>query len=285
MFNSLLDELHRPAPPASEIRNIPIRSIAPNPYNPRRNFDQQEIAALAASIQEDGLLQPIVVRPSPIGLGFELISGQRRLLVFQQLEKSTIPAIIRDVDDQTAAALAIVENVQRQDVSIIEVAEGYYRLKTMFGLKQDEIAQLIGKSRSAVANALRVLRLPFSIRRLIRKGKLKEGHARVLLSVKHPETRQRLAWLAAQNSWTVRKLARAARLANHKRQKARAARAKTKMVYVADERLAELAKQWGTPIHLFRAGERGEIHIIFNSHEDFEWLFNTITHQSVDEVI
>lgn len=285
ILGDLLDAGHRSPHKSTEVRDVPVRSIAPNPYNPRRSFDEREIAVLAASIKQNGLLQPIIVRPSPTGLGFELVSGQRRLLAFGLLGKESIPAVIRELDDRTTLAFTIVENIQRQDLNIIEIAEGYHQLTTTFGLTQSEVAQLVGKSRSAVANILRVRRLPFPIRLLLREGRLKEGHARVLLSVEHPGTQLRLAQAAARESWTMKELSRAAHHANRKRRNARASRAKDEVVQIVDERFLKLSQQWGVSIELFKTGDKGEIHLMFDGHEDFERLFKIITGRDVADVV
>lgn len=189
-----------PAPNATEafdgttaggLLRLPIDRIRPNPFQPRQRFDEEELEELAASIRENGLLQPIVVRNTPDG--YELIAGERRFRAAQRAGLQEVPAVVRDVDDREALELALIENLQRTDLNPIEEALAYERLRTQFGLTQDEIALRVGKHRSTIANALRLLRLPEDIQHDIAAGRLTPGHARALLAVQSPEEQRRLA--------------------------------------------------------------------------------------------
>ncbi|MCX8071769.1 MAG: ParB/RepB/Spo0J family partition protein [Candidatus Binatia bacterium] len=187
---------------AGSLLRIPIDQIRPNPFQPRQNFSAEELEALAESIREQGLLQPVVVRPA--GSGYELVAGERRLRAAQRAGLTEIPATVREVDDRTALELALIENLQRADLDPIEEAQAYERLRTQFGLTQDEIASRVGKHRSTVANALRLLRLPEDIQREISAGRLTAGHARALLAVRSPEEQRRLAREFLQQGVSVR---------------------------------------------------------------------------------
>jgi len=166
---------------------IPIEQVTRNPNNPRRNFVEEELNDLAASIREHGIVQPVVVRPSPRGdATYELIAGERRWRAAQKAGLIQIPAIVRDVDDRTALELAIIENVQRADLNPIEEALGYQQLIEEHDYLQVDLAQIIGKSRSHVANTLRLLKLPEEVQQLLGEGALSAGHARCLVTAPDP---------------------------------------------------------------------------------------------------
>lgn len=200
-----------PAPPAGEasapataesLVQLPLDRVQPNPLQPRQHFDDTELEELAASIRDHGLLQPIVVRARDDG--YELIAGERRFRAAQRAGLREIPAVVRDADDRDALELALIENLQRADLDPIEEARAYERLRTQFGLTQDEIAARVGKHRSTIANALRLLRLPEDIQQEIAAGHLTPGHARALLAVDSPEEQRRLAREFQQRGVTVR---------------------------------------------------------------------------------
>jgi ParB family chromosome partitioning protein len=176
-----------PAKPVAGDRSLGIDLIQRNPANPRRQFSETEVSELAASIREHGIVQPIVVRPSRNVSGqYEIIAGERRWRAAQQAGLSEIPVIIREADDRTALELAIVENVQRADLNPLEEAMGYQRLVDDHGYTQNDLAQVIGKSRSHVANTLRLLRLPDGVQALVNDGTLSAGHARSLITLDDP---------------------------------------------------------------------------------------------------
>jgi ParB family chromosome partitioning protein len=173
-----------PQPVAAD-RRLPIDLVSPNPRNPRRHFDDAELADLAHSIREHGVVQPVVVRP--VGGRYEIIAGERRWRAAQKAGISELPVIIRDVNDRVALELAIVENVQRADLNPLEEAQGYQQLIDEHGYSQADLGQVIGKSRSHVANTLRLLRLPEAVRGMIVDGTLSAGHARTLITAEEPE--------------------------------------------------------------------------------------------------
>ena len=160
------------------LRELPIGSVKPNPYQPRTSMDEGALDELVASIQASGLLQPVVVRPRDGG--YELIAGERRWRAVTRLGWTKIPAVVKDVDDQTLLTLALIENLQRDDLSPMDEAAGYQRLAAEFKLPQGEIARLVGRNRSTVANLLRLLQLPTEVQAMVHDRRLSEGHARAL---------------------------------------------------------------------------------------------------------
>ena len=187
------------------LREIAIASIGPNPYQPRREFDEDQLRELADSIAASGLLQPIVVRSRPDGR-YELIAGERRYRAIQRLGWQKVPAVVKDVDDQALLTLALIENLQRDDLSPLDAALGYQRLMQEFSMPQQEVARLVGKDRSTVSNTLRLLRLPEDVQQLVQHRKLSEGHARALLALADLEEMSRLATECAAADWSVRDL-------------------------------------------------------------------------------
>jgi len=173
-------------PPAAD-GTAPVEYIMPNPRNPRRDFAEDDLANLAQSIREHGLVQPIVVRPLSNQSGwYELIAGERRWRAAQRAGLATVPIIIRDVDDRTALEIAIIENVQRSDLNPVEEAAGYQQLIDEHGYSQADLGQVIGKSRSHVANTLRLLKLPDTVKKMLIDGALSAGHARTLINASDP---------------------------------------------------------------------------------------------------
>ena len=191
------------------LRELPVGSVLPNPYQPRTEMDEEALTELTASIEASGLLQPVVVRPK--NGKFELIAGERRWRAIQRLGWAKIPAVIKEVDDQTLLTLALIENLQRNDLSPIDEAAGYQRLGEEFKLPQSEIARLVGRNRSTVANLLRLLRLPDEVKTLVKQGQLSEGHARALLAVEAESEVIRLAREAVTHGWSVRDMEARAR--------------------------------------------------------------------------
>jgi ParB family transcriptional regulator, chromosome partitioning protein len=187
-------------------RTIPIQQIRPNPFQPRKEFRDDELAQLQASLSANGLLQPITVRRT--GSGYEVIAGERRLRAATRLGWTEIPAIVKDYDDKALLTMALVENLQRSDLNPIEEAEGYSRLSAEFGLTQQDIAEVVGKDRSTVANSLRLLNLPAIIRRMLQDGHLSVGHARALLAISSERVMIDLAREAIAKNYSVRDVER-----------------------------------------------------------------------------
>ena len=188
------------------LKSIPISQISRNPYQPRQEFNTEELAELQESLKASGLLQPITVRRRPGKDGFELIAGERRLRAATKAGWKEIPAIIKEIDDKTILTLALVENLQRTDLNPIEEGEGYHQLSQDFGLTQQQIAETVGKDRTTIANMLRLLQLPESVRRLLQEGQLTMGHAKVLLGLDDPAKIAGLAREIVTDGLTVREV-------------------------------------------------------------------------------
>ncbi|MBT6119987.1 ParB/RepB/Spo0J family partition protein [bacterium] len=186
------------------IVHIPLNKISPNPFQPRKYFKNEAIESLSESIKKFGLAQPILVRRK--GIGYEIVSGERRFRASRLANLERIPAIVKDYTDQESLMMAIVENIEREELNAIEVAKGYNRLVNEFSLTHEEIATLFSRSRSAVTNSLRLLSLPQKIIMAITDGDFSEGHARALLSVSHEPTLNAIFELAVKNKWTVREI-------------------------------------------------------------------------------
>jgi ParB family transcriptional regulator, chromosome partitioning protein len=204
-LEALLGPVSREQAEASgALRELPTSSIRPNPYQPRTQVDAGPLEELVASIQASGLLQPVIVRPR--SGGYELIAGERRWRAATQLGWAKIPAVVKDVDDRTLLTLALIENLQRDNLSSIDEAAGYRRLGAEFQVPQAEIARLVGRNRTTVANLLRLLQLPAEVQALVHERKLSEGHARALLALAEPAEMIALARQAADEGWSVREV-------------------------------------------------------------------------------
>lgn len=255
-------------------RLIPMTLIRPNPLQPRKEFKPEELADLESSLRTSGLLQPITVRPAPHGSGFELIAGERRFRAAQRIGWTEIPAIVRQVDDRLLLSLALVENLQRADLNPIEEAEGYQQLIRDFSLTQQEVAEVVGKDRSTIANTLRLLGLPASVRRLVWDGQLTLGHARALLGLGDESRMADLARDIVAHGLSVREVESRVREAPKSRGNGRgtppAARGDTRSAEV--RRLEDgLRRHLGTDARIVQSGkERGEVRIPFYSTDDFE---------------
>jgi ParB family chromosome partitioning protein len=209
-LEALLGSVTREQAQASgALRELPVNHVMPNPYQPRTQVDEAALVELTSSIEASGLLQPVVVRPR--NGKYELIAGERRLRAVQRLGWTKIPAVVRDVDDPTLLTLALIENLQRDDLTAIDEAAGYQRLGEEFKLPQTEIARRVGRNRSTIANLLRLLKLPDEVKPLVQERTLSEGHARALLSVSKESELIPLANQAVEHGWSVRDLEARAR--------------------------------------------------------------------------
>ena len=191
------------------LQDIPVADITPNPNQPRVHFDEESLAELTASVQQIGVLQPVLVRP--VENGFELIAGERRWRAASRAGLATIPAVVRTTDDLASVEHALVENLHRQDLTPLEEAAAYQQLIEDFGLTHEQVADRVGKSRSAITNTLRLLGLPPGIQRLLADGRLSSGHARALLGTPDRALQEELARQAADEGWTVRAVEEAVR--------------------------------------------------------------------------
>ena len=217
--------------PTTELAQLPLDHVHPNPRQPRRRFDHETTAALAESVRAQGLVQPVVVRSRAAG-GYELIAGERRWRAAREAGLETIPAIVRETGDRDALLLSLVENVAREQLTPVEEARAYALLLDEFELGLGEVAERVGRSKPSVSNRMRLLDLPEDVLAMLERGELTEGHARAVLAVPDHEERRRLAREIVRRGWSVRAAERAARWAGARR-KPRRARA------VADPVLAE----------------------------------------------
>src|SRR5437899_11348495 len=201
---------------ASELAELPVDAIHPNPRQPRRRFDSEAGAGLADSVRAQGVVQPVLVRPRTAG-GYELIAGERRWRAARDAKRETVPAVIREADDRDTLLLGLVDNVARQDLSPVEEARAFAVVLDEFGLSLGELAERVGKSKPAVSNRVRLLELPEDVLKMVERGQLTEGHARAVLAVPDHEGRRALARKIVQKGMSVRAAERAARWAGAKK--------------------------------------------------------------------
>lgn len=279
-LGALLGDYLEPDLQPGEVQKIRIGSILPNPMQPRRSFVQAELEELASSIEANGLLQPIVVRAA--APNYELIAGERRLRAVGILGWDEVPSIVREASDKTLLVLALVENLQREALNPLEEAEGYASLSEQFNMKQADIAAAVGKNRSTVANLLRLLKLPVSVRRLVEDGSLSAGHARALLAVEDTLRAAELGQQAAKEGWSVREVERrVAGISKKKRKRKR--RATSDPMVKAFE--GQLRDHFSTRVTIReQAGRKGTIEIQYHGPEDFERIYELMTGQESSRV-
>ena len=207
---------------AGELRELPVSLIKPNPAQPRTNFDEEALAALAASIEASGVVQPLLVRPLPDG-SYELVAGERRWRAAQQAGLEKVPAVVRDQAEAERLQAALIENMVREDLNPVEEAKACAALVEDLGLTKEELAKRVGRSRPAVSNLIRLLELPDEALELLERRELSEGHGKALLGVQGNDTRRRLARDAARGGWSVRETEERVRLASQPRARPRRA--------------------------------------------------------------
>lgn len=246
-----------------------IEEIEPNPFQPRKNFSDAQIQELVASIQEKGILQPLVVRRK--GTGYELIAGERRWRAAQRAGLKEVPIIIKDVTETELLELSLIENIQRENLNPIEEAEAFRKLMDQFHLTQEEISKRVGKDRTTIANALRLLRLPQDIKESLGEGKISVGHARAFLSLENLE-KQRIAF--KQVLATGLSVRQTERLVKRLRRKASGAVAAKSLEW--GELIEELQQSLGTKVRIKGRGNRGRIEINFYSREELDRLIDLL---------
>jgi ParB family transcriptional regulator, chromosome partitioning protein len=266
--------------PASTLRLIPLSQIRPNPLQPRREFADAELRGLQASIRANGLLQPVTVRGAD--RGFELIAGERRFRAVQLLGWHEIPAIVRDageISDKALLTLALVENLQRTDLNPIEEADGYQNLITQFSLTQMEIAEVVGKDRSTVANTLRLLALPAPVRQMVREGVLTIGHARALLALGDDRRMVDLSKAIVTEGLSVRDVERRVRETSTRHAKLRDNPPQGKPERPPDVARIEdeLRRRLQTDVKVqLTSKDKGELRISFYSVDDLERVLDVV---------
>ena len=258
----------------SPLRDIPIEQIRSNPFQPRKSFKPEELQELKESLKASGLLQPVTVRSTSDGKGFELIAGERRLRAATSLGWKTIPAVVKKLSDQEVLTLALVENLQRSDLNPIEEAEGYDQLIKDFGYTQQSVATMVGKDRSTIANVIRILQLPGDVRKLVEEGRLTAGQARPLLSLEDSGRISTFARTAVERGWSAREIERRVREsgtgADARGKPGRPAKADTRPAEVRSIE-QQLRRHLQTDVTIaLKDANRGNVVIEFYSPDDLE---------------
>jgi ParB family transcriptional regulator, chromosome partitioning protein len=259
------------APGPAGSPEVPIDRLEPNPFQPRSALDPSRLAELAASIRESGIVQPILVRR--VGDRYQIIAGERRWRAAQQLGLGTVPVTLRVVADDRLLELALVENIQRQELTPLEEAQAFQRLQAEFRLTQEEVARRVGRERSTIANALRLLRLPGEVRELVGTGGLDAGHARALLALERAEDQVALGREAARKGLSVREVERQVARLRARPTKTRVHSRRDANTRAAEERLRAAL---GTRIEIRRQGKGGALRIQFTSEAELNRLFEML---------
>jgi ParB family transcriptional regulator, chromosome partitioning protein len=260
-------------------RTIAVEEIHPSPGQPRTTFDDARLDELAASIKTQGIIQPLIVRARAGGDGYELIAGERRWRAAQRAGLFEVPAVVRDVAPTQAFEMALVENLQREDLNPLEEAAGYQRLVVEFGYTQEQLSERVGKDRSTVANALRLLRLPESVRTLVAEGRLSMGHARALLGLEAAAAMEKLARKIVAAELSVRRVEELVRRARSdaKPSPAAAPAAARRPSTSARDLSMRLTRALGTRVEVVEVGqERGQIAIHYHSLDQLDALLERL---------
>ena len=255
------------------VLQILIEDITPNPRQPRAEFHPTSLKELADSIAEHGVLQPLVVTPSPDGEGYQLIIGERRLQAAQMAGLDTVPVIVRQVDEQQQLVLALIENLQRTDLNPLEAAEGYHQLIEEFNLSHEAIATQVGKSRTAITNTLRLLNLEEGVRQALREGKISEGHARALLGLSKAQAQNAALQTVLKEDLNVRQTEELVRRLSGERRKSSPPRKKSADLSDVEEKLRQAL---GTRVTISSSARGGRIIIHFYSDEELNTLVDQI---------
>ena len=256
----------------SAYRLLPIHKVEPNPDQPRHSFDETELQELADSIAQHGVIQPLTVREMPNGY-FQIIAGERRWRASRLANLSEIPAVVIEADDKTAMELALIENLQRQDLNPVEEARGYDALISEYGMTQEEAAQRVGKSRPAVANALRLLALPEKVLAMLEEGKLTAGHARAVLSLKNEKKQLDAANKIAALGLSVRQAELLCK--NMSREPEKKPVVALEVDYVA-ECEKSLSKHLGRGVKIINGKRKGRFELEFYGQEDLQVLLDAL---------
>ncbi|HJE96142.1 ParB/RepB/Spo0J family partition protein [Ligilactobacillus acidipiscis] len=275
-IEALFEDFSEEASENETVSEISLDEIRPNPYQPRKNFDEKGLSELADSIKKSGVFQPIIVRKSTVK-GYEIIAGERRFRASKLAEKKTIPAIIREVDEERMMEIAVLENLQREDLNPIEEAEAYNTLMEKLNLTQTQVSDRLGKSRPYIANYLRLLSLPAEVKTMIRQQKLSMGQARTLVSVKDKKKILGLAKKAIAQKMTVRQLEAAVAALNGDLKKQVKTKQKKASPFIkeSEERLGE---KFGTKVAIKNNDKsgKGKIEINYLSNDDLNRILDVL---------
>lgn len=257
-----------------KVVEIPLAQLRPNPYQPRRNFNDESIQELAQSIKEHGVIQPIIVRS--VLKGFEIIAGERRFRASQKAGMATIPAVVKKLSDQQVMEIALIENVQREDLNALEIAIAYQALIDQFSLTQEELSMKVGKSRSHIANFLRLLQLPEEVKQYVSRGTLSMGHAKAIVGLKDKKLIKALADTAIKEQWSVRELEEEVKkleeLADNKKVKAKPKK-KDPYINQLEESLREMYR---TTVKIKHGNNKGKIELLYYSKDDLDRLLELL---------
>ncbi|MFM8825885.1 MAG: ParB/RepB/Spo0J family partition protein [Actinomycetota bacterium] len=263
--------------PDSALRDVPVDAITPNPHQPRQHFDDSALADLTKSIAEIGVLQPLLVRETGSGR-YELIAGERRWRAAQRAKLTTVPVVVREVNELASVEQALVENLHREDLTALEEAAAYQQLVDDFGLTHEQVSRRVGKSRAAVTNALRLLHLPAKIQGYLADGRLSAGHARALLSVSDAAVMESLAATAVKDGWSVRAVEEAVKKGSTG---GGGDRPKPVVTALKPAGLLELEKMLAdfleTRVNVSMVGKRGKISVDFADLVDLERIYRRMT--------
>lgn len=281
---SIAPELRTVEPRQGEIQHVLLETIVRNPSQPRTQFDPETIRELASSIRERGVLQPVLLRPS--GGSFQIVAGERRFLAAREAGLETIPAIVRQFTDREALLIAIIENVQRENLNPMDEARAYYRLAMEYGLPHEEIGQRVGRDRSTVSNILRFNNLPSEIQSFLEAGSISAGHARSLLSLTSEKAQIELAKSAAAHGWSVREMEDRVRRASSSGKAAAAKPRKSPKRAFSAELMGledDLMRALGTRVRITRRrGGTGSIFVDYHSEEELDRLVNLLRSLTAD---
>lgn len=254
------------------ISYIDINDIKPNLSQPRKNFDEEKLRELASSIEEHGLIQPVVLRKAKVG--YEIVAGERRWRAARLIGIKELPCIVKDLTDEENMLLAIIENMQREDLNPIEEAEGISQMMDTYGLTQEEVSKSLGKSRPYITNSLRLLKLNTGVKGYVSDGTLSAGHARALAAISDEEKQRELAEIAVREGLSVRQIEKLARENKETRgRKGTRSKSKSPDVMRVEEDLKEIL---GTKVNLNQRGKKGKIEIEFYSREDLDRLIELL---------
>jgi ParB family chromosome partitioning protein len=255
-----------------QVVQLELTRLRANPYQPRKTFDQNSLQELAASIREHGIIQPIIVRN--VLKDYEIIAGERRFRAAQICGLKTIPAVIRTYSDQQVMEIALIENVQREDLNAIEIAVAYHNIMTKLQVTQEELSVKVGKSRSYIANFLRLLQLPEKIKDYVSRGTLSMGHAKCLVSIKDEKVKSNLAELAIRSQWSVRELEEEVQKLETPASppKRKVKKEKTDVYLVAAEE--QLTEQFKTKVKIKNKKNSGTIELTYYSKDDLNRLLD-----------
>lgn len=273
-LGALLGDYNQGPEVEGNLRMLPLQRVEPNPDQPRRDFNEEELQALADSIGVHGILQPLTVRELPRSQYYQIIAGERRWRAARLAGLTEIPALVVEADDRKAMELALIENLQRQDLNPVEEALGYQSLLTDYGLTQEEAAQRVGKSRPAVANALRLLNLEAKILEMVKTGALSPGHARAILSVKDPKKQREAAQKIAALDLSVRQAEALCRNMSREPKPVQPAPA-LQVDYVA-ECEKTLSQHLGRAVKIVNGKRKGRFELEFYGPEDLQRLYEAL---------